>query len=463
MPLTDFFKSKLLSINIHKLKAVMEEVDIPGISIAAFSKDGKIATQALGVIDRGVDLHILLAIPESLEGYKQSYILVGTQLYFIKQDGSAKKILFTDFNTFSEQLALIRKNNTSDKIDLSRQQVNELITCNTGHIPFPVKSKTLFGVASLSKPIFAYLVLKLIEDNKPGKTPKFFRFKKPFDLKTPLVTILNNERLNECTNFEELNAWNVLSHQTGLPIKDEDEVNKKAPFKFTFEPGSGKYGYSNVAINYLQEVIQELTGLPLHVLAKTVVFDELGMADSAFLLDTETSKSYAACDLQTTPTDYASFMFNWWRDEEVNYAFNPVVKMTEDDWAIQLGVQPDDLEHVAWGLGIALQLDKEGKAIRAFHSGDMNSWRAWVAMNLENSTGVVYCANSPHGHILADQVISPNVELTHAFNFFFTKFGFARNNQDGWQAEQTARFELIGQYEASLKQANGVSSSCLKR
>src|SRR5215213_5601289 len=68
----------------------------------------------------------------------------------------------------------------------------------------PVTPDTIFEAASLSKPVFAYGVLKLADAGK-------------LDLDTPLVKYLpgayveNDERLNQIT------ARVVLSHRTGFP------------------------------------------------------------------------------------------------------------------------------------------------------------------------------------------------------------------------------------------------------
>ena len=76
-----------------------------------------------------------------------------------------------------------------------------------------------------------------------------------------------------------------------------------------------------------------------------------------------------------------------------------------------------------------MQTKKQGESIevtRAYHTGDMNEYRAIVAMNLQDKTAIVYFANSRNGHILADQIIAPNVELADGLSAFFQEWGFAR-------------------------------------
>jgi len=90
-------------------------------------------------------------------------------------------------------------------------------------------------------------------------------------------------------------------------------------------------------------------------------------------------------------------------------------------------IPKDDLEHVAWGLGWGLQTDDDGEVTTAYHSGDMTGSRAWVAMNIKDKTAMVYFANSHNGHILAEKIMPPIIELKHAAGYFFPKWGFARN------------------------------------
>jgi CubicO group peptidase (beta-lactamase class C family) len=69
----------------------------------------------------------------------------------------------------------------------------------------PVTSTTIFEAASLSKPVFAYAVLRLVDEGK-------------LNLDTPLnkylgnnYDVVNDERINLIT------ARNVLSHTSGFP------------------------------------------------------------------------------------------------------------------------------------------------------------------------------------------------------------------------------------------------------
>ncbi|WP_131775118.1 serine hydrolase domain-containing protein [Legionella anisa] len=403
----------------------------------------------------------------------------------------------------------------------------------------PIKPNTPCGAASLSKPVFAYLVLKLIEANVTNTAEVGLgQFILPdgvthFDLDTPLADILP---LGECTidgvpkfdttdkaavaSASKLTARMVLSHQTGLA---------HGALSFQFKPGEG-HGYSNVAILYLQQVIEKLTKANLEapteahleVLARKHVFEPLHMDDSTFIADkTKPLEAQATNSLHTTPSDYARFVSVLMHDKECSLvkmpepptlenqkasvrsrfiltetgffyynksqgtlqaivldplgvqlanlhhrfaevaedkpidvlsndqmlqiksitghthilqeAFIPQVLMTDDKGlagkiGVARGAIPEaDLSHVAWGLGWGLQIDDNGCVTTAYHSGDMNQWRAWVAMNLEDKTATVFFANSHNGHVLAEQIIPRTIQLEHAANYFFQKWGFARD------------------------------------
>ncbi|MFO3150363.1 esterase, partial [Legionella pneumophila serogroup 1] len=55
---------------------------------------------------------------------------------------------------------------------------------------------------------------------------------------------------------------------------------------------------------------------------------------------------------------------------------------------------------------------------------------AWVVIDLQDKdkkNAVVFFANSHNGHILAEQIIPKTMQMEQAANYFFSKWGFARN------------------------------------
>lgn len=317
---------------------------------------------------------------------------------------------------------------------ISKDTLPEIIPMVDGYTNATSKSlvtpETVFGAASLSKPVFSYLVYKMATSGDLG-----------FGLDTPLRQVLEDPRFSDDKYYSKLTARMVLSHQSGLPIKEDETAETIA---FEFEPGA-QYGYSNLGFSYLQNVIKAQTGLGLEELGQKYIFVPLGMNHSTFNFPDGTPPN-AACSLHTTGEDYARFMVGCLKEKEM---FESIASLSgeRDKWAIGQGLTDSDLGHVDWGLGWGLQTNSEGKVTRAFHSGDMNEWRAFVAVNLEdedNMTGIVYFSNSRNGLVLAEEIVSPVVELEHGFNYIFQKFGFARKLEPGWKELELARvMEII--------------------
>src|SRR5271167_1564548 len=98
----------------------------------------------------------------------------------------------------------------------------------------PVTVETVFEAASLSKPVFAYGVLKLVEQGKLG-------------LDVPLTTYLPKPYIAGDERLAKITARIVLSHRTGFPNW----------------PGE-RFSYSGEGYIYLQRVVEKITGKPLN-------------------------------------------------------------------------------------------------------------------------------------------------------------------------------------------------------
>lgn len=270
-----------------------------------------------------------------------------------------------------------------------------------------------FQAASLSKPVFAYLVLRL---HQLGK----------FDLDRPLAEIVPSDPLLASKTGIEKEAANsitarmVLSHTSGFHIGNEAKP-------LSFEPGT-EYAYSGVGINLLQNAVESATQSNMASLAQTYIFEPLDLKSSSFEPTPYSGERvYASNSLKTTPSDYAKFIKAWLKDDTLREAFIPNISLTTDYWAKQLEVADNVLTHLAWGLGVGLELDDKGKAITAYHSGDMSEWRAFFAANLETKEICVFMVNSEHGLLLADPIFEDsNIHLQNASDHFFQKYGFNR-------------------------------------
>ncbi|WP_267900559.1 serine hydrolase [Legionella septentrionalis] len=217
----------------------------------------------------------------------------------------------------------------------------------------------------------------------------------------------------------------------------------------------GGRSYNGIPFIYLQLALEKLTGGSLEALSQMHIFKPLGMKNSSFLrpdhhnvkndivveentklfpINFDNLLSISCNSLHTTTSDYAALIKSWINDKTLTEAFQSQIEITKDylpeEHPVKVGyISEDDKKRVAWGLGMGLEKDLKGNSTRAYHSGDMNEWRAWVAMNVEGKekSAVIYFSNSHNGHILADDIISSNTTLNHALNYFFPTYGFARN------------------------------------
>lgn len=293
---------------------------------------------------------------------------------------------------------------------------------NVASIPYGEKQER-FGVASLSKPVFVYLVLKLINAGFLNLDTNLNAAKYENQHKNiwTFAEFCQKEGVNWIDSEENRQRANqftphlILSHQTGLPINTPD------PFILDFEPAQG-YAYSRWGLKYMQQWIEEKTGRKLEDLAQEYVFRPAGMTHSSF----NNPVANAANSLFTTTEDYARFCLHWMNDTDplAQAAFESKVSLTNDPWAIRDKVSRDTLEHLSWGYGWGLEVDDSGRRF-AFHTGDMCEWRSGVRLDLENKSVTVLFtkSKSENGHVLQEQVFG----RSHALDFFFDKFKFARN------------------------------------
>jgi len=99
-----------------------------------------------------------------------------------------------------------------------------------------VDEQTVFRTASLSKPVFAYLVMKLTEEGVPELDKPLYQY-----LKRPLYEYPEYSGLKNDDRYKLLTARILLSHQSGFP--NWRRVRSGGRLNFEFTPGE-KFRYS---------------------------------------------------------------------------------------------------------------------------------------------------------------------------------------------------------------------------
>src|SRR5260370_15292378 len=184
----------------------------------------------------------------------------------------------------SEHIARARVEGTIDGLALALIKDGEIIQRFSGHRDqekrLLVTEQTGFPAASLSKPVFAYTVLKLVDQGI-------------LSLDTPLREIVDYAPGDEFA--AEITAAHVLSHTTGFPNWRSSEQ----PLKSYFRPGD-RFSYSGEGFVFLQRVVERLTGESLDPTAQRLVFKPLGMTrstlDPARVFEDTVARSKAATE-----------------------------------------------------------------------------------------------------------------------------------------------------------------------
>lgn len=259
-----------------------------------------------------------------------------------------------------------------------------------------INEDTVFRAASFGKPVFAYIVVAL---SKEGL----------INLDTPLYDYIKQDVVSDDSRSRLITARMVLNHTTGLPNLGSE--NKS--LDFSFEPGS-EFQYSGHGYEYLQDVVEHVTGKRLNELASEMVFNPLQMAHSSFVWQeryrTSLSSSYlklgealmiksnpglghAAWSLYTTINDYSRFVSHMIE----SYA-------TENTVAnIMLTASVDVGKDVQWGLGWGLQNTVPNTSF--WHWASMAGFRHYVVGYPVEGIAVVVMTNSYKSFKVVDDLM----------------------------------------------------------
>lgn len=281
-----------------------------------------------------------------------------------------------------------------------------------------VDDHTVFQAASLSKVVFAYGVLKLVDEGK-------------LDLDTPLSKyvpdyVQNDYRVNAIT------ARLVLTHRTGFPNWRPDGQ----PLVIHFKPGD-RFSYSGEGFVYLQRAVEKITGMALDTWMRQTVFGPLQMADSSYLWQPKyeawaasghsaTSKPdeqfkpsangspinggggpSAASSLLTTARDYATFAIAVMNGTGLKQATSRAMLTPQSQ--VDAGcsncigrpiTKPSEL--IGWGLGVGIEQTAHGPFF--WHWGDNGDFKAFMAGSPGSRRGVVIFTNSSNGMMIIPKI-----------------------------------------------------------
>ena len=283
--------------------------------------------------------------------------------------------------------------------------------------------------ASLSKAVFAVLVMKLVEEGV-------------LDLEKPLVQYLpqpiyeykpvmkwhdNYGDLKEDSLHKKITARMCLSHTTGLPNWRWDTNGK---LLFTEVPGK-RYSYSGEGLVFLQVVLEKMLGKSLEEMMKEKIFNAAGMKLSSYTWQPQFEKDYvighnakgqlyekdkdndprSASTLETTLEDYTLFTRAVLQNRILKPAtrstmFSPQIRIRSVQQMGPLRLRDTTAnDNIELGYGLGWVLLKSPYGTGAFKEGHGNGFQHYSILFPEQGTAIVIMANSDNGESIFKELL----------------------------------------------------------
>jgi len=274
--------------------------------------------------------------------------------------------------------------------------------CATDQSDESLTTESIFQAASLSKPVFAYAVLKLAQQGKIDLDAPVLRYlpggyehrSQPYLPDSPADRV-SDPRLQAVT------ARMVLNHTAGLPNWAE------GPLYFIGNPGQ-RWEYSGEGYVLLQRAVEVVTRQNLDEFMAREVFQPIGMMHSAYTSRSDLEKHIvpgwtrdgtrlepwsfrvpvSAFTLYTSARDYGLFLAALMKDEAL---LRQIVASS---------VSVDPKLNLGWGLGWGLETDQDDVVL--WHWGNNPGYRAFVLASVRGGNGFVMFTNSDRGLTLAE-------------------------------------------------------------
>lgn len=282
-----------------------------------------------------------------------------------------------------------------------------------------VDENTMFEACSMSKPVFAYLALKLVEKGK-------------LDLDKSLSYYLPELFVSDDNVYShQITARMILTHTSGMPNWRKGDEERNAPIPIYFKPGT-RFNYSGEGIYYLQRVVEKITNQSLEDYAKENLFDKLGLTSTSFVWNEKYDKqiatghnvegncnerkkynhSNAAYTLYTTANEYAKLIIeimNPNTDEEFSLSEQMINEMLSHQVRVDTREVMDrpgrNYGLFAYrGLGWAVDSTITGDVV--YHSGaNQTGFRCYSQFSPKDESGIVIMTNGENGNELWRRLI----------------------------------------------------------
>lgn len=258
---------------------------------------------------------------------------------------------------------------------------------------------SLFNVASLTKPVTAITVLRLVGLGK-------------WNLDEPLDKYFIDPDIAKDPRHKKLTTRLILSHQTGFP--NWRWMNNDKKLRFEFDPGT-KYQYSGEGFEYLRKALENKFHKSLEELAKECVFQPLDMKDTSYIwyekkyservvLGYDNSGNpyeivknktpNAADDLITSVEDYGKFLVAVLNNDLLTPKIDEEMKTK----------QSETKKDKFFGLGFEIY-DLENNEIALSHGGSDKGVNTIVFLLPKTKKGLIIFTNVENGYKIYEPLV----------------------------------------------------------
>lgn len=306
----------------------------------------------------------------------------------------------------------------------------------------PVEATTLFEGASMTKPVFAFLVMRLVEQGV-------------LELDKPLYQYWPNPDLVHDERYKLITARMVLTHTTGLP-----NWARGNSLNLQFDPGTD-FMYSGEAFVFLGKVLTHLTQRSLEELAQKEIFEPFGMTQTTLVWSPSIApmkatghyngnvvsvnhfrprKTNPAASILTTVDDFSKFMIavmqgKGLKAETYAEVFKVQYKLPSDH------NKQNATGSIAWGLGWVLEDTPFGMKMQ--HGGNNGDFTSYFELSRDKKIGYVFFTNSNKGDAFnavlkpyftigkSPKIADKGLKSTHQLDFNTENFSFNGNYELG--------------------------------
>lgn len=279
----------------------------------------------------------------------------------------------------------------------------------------PLTENTVMYGASLTKAVFAYMVMQLVAEGVLDLDKPIYQY-----LPKPLPEYDKYKELASDQRYKLITTRMLLSHTSGFPNWRWINPDEKLNIKFT--PGS-RYAYSGEGINLAQFVIEAVTNKDVGEMMRDRIFKPFGMTRTSMtwqeqfkddlaigydekqqpLGHKQRTSARAAGSMDTTISDFARFMGAVMQGKGITkrmkeVMLTPQVQINSKTQFPTFSPETTDENSsikLAYGLGWGLFQTPYGKAY--FKEGHDDGWENHAVAFPDKQIAIVLMSNSSNG------------------------------------------------------------------